>query len=450
MSYTIIVAICTLALFIIILPIVLLFLIILFLTRWIISKFYKFRLTNSRILDYHSSVIYEERNPTATVYVKLIVHGLFDFQAFKDRIILCLNKRHDNGCLVYPELQQRVEILCGYPFWTDDLEFNINNHIQIQSDINGNTNETNCNGDNHISNSMQHEEFSESHSPWKIYLTPETTNKSTILVLKFAHYLADGESMFRFITDCADKPEAVKCYQPKSYGAKEVWLNCIKTPLSFIISSIKQRKLIKKASILANGCSMRCKAPASAWNFKPFNFSESNRCINVDKIKKISKTLNVSFTAVLLATIQFGITEFLSKQENICPDFVQAIIPFPAPKLNKSGGPNRFGNNFYIIRDCLETNYKEAIQEQIKCMDQQLCNIKTSAHFIWNGIITNCFGLLPLPLIRMVLNISKCSYICDICYSIFPGPISIVNLCGQPVKEMYFYRQLSFATRKLK
>lgn len=323
--------------FILVLP----FVTIVFTIFWIYRKLITFLYNiwngaqSGTILTTQSSVMFDEHLINARIMqLNIMFNGNVDYQSFcqlfQEKVVEAINA---NGQLKYPELGQRAHLWCGYNFWTKEVKrFNITDHVKCYEAFDTKS----CIlRDNEFCENLILETFYkpllDENSKYIILLVPDIhlgtdSEKRTLIIFQFPHYLADGYSIYKMIMQLVDEPK-IKLYEPKFRPSK--CLQYISCPFSVITKSAKKLIKVDNDSFWAT---LPRNFEIDTKNSNPFlrHFVVSKKISTIDA-RRLANFLNVSLTSVFLCTFQKGVQHYIEKYGLEVPDYWSTLYPIPSP-----------------------------------------------------------------------------------------------------------------------
>ena len=112
-----------------------------------------------------------------------------------------VTRKRPNGELHYPEMSQYVSYWLGFPFWRNDPDFDISNHVMIYEGSQDHINWGRKFDENDmmkISNDLLTKPYPKNKSPWEMLIIPNArsqgtkegdSSEQTVIVFKFHHTL---------------------------------------------------------------------------------------------------------------------------------------------------------------------------------------------------------------------------------------------------------------------
>ena len=298
-----------------------------------------FRPDLGEIIDSRSSVLAIDdpsKSPKWNLCVWIVFEGALNFENFREFFRQnILNKKDFNGKLVYPEYQQYYTSWLGFLFWKWDEKFRLENHMRYCFEDRPDylTKETTEEEVRKLVKELTWSPFAQQRSPWEMHFIPNyksATNyesdaeTKSVLIYRVHHGLCDGFKILHLImTECnavsmdlIAKPDYVK----RSLVSR-IWLAIVfwfKAPYEFF-------KILVSAT---DHNQWHCLPERRL--VKPMNMSFTER-IPLTKIKNLSKSYNVSFSAVLLASITGGIRRMMMDSGVRVPKNISTAFPVPMP-----------------------------------------------------------------------------------------------------------------------
>jgi len=281
-------------------------------------------------------------NPKTKIVVQIVFEGIIDEHTIRTRIIENLiNAKLPNGQLVYPELQQFLVKWCGYYFWKNDTNFDVNNHLRyiLQADLNKDINEAVSDDEIvHIWSKILNEGFPENIPLWEIVVIPNhypAYNPKRIphtSVLLFLHHtLGDGYSVLHLIRNQLFHNGVRSVQIPK---AKLICLQKTSSNQQLMRKKIKEYCFFpfKFMQVI---CEIAC-LPFMRSPFTVKDKHQNEKChhrvsqkISLNSIKSIKDHFKTSFTSVIFATVGFCLKENLERKGAKVPNTVIIITPYP-------------------------------------------------------------------------------------------------------------------------
>jgi hypothetical protein len=273
----------------------------------------------------------ELENRKIVIFLEAKVSGKLNMMELAKKFQLnVLSKKDKSGRVIYRNLQERNKYVFGYPFWTPDENFNLENHIDSYPST---TDAISPNELDSVRKELRQRRFNpEDRSPWQLTLINVNDNGviSTVVFFRIHHVLGDGHALFYLLTQLVDQTEVSLL---KSKQIADGGMSC-----SAILTSLKA-----PYNIVKGGMNLYFTG-ACPWPDVPTNtrVSAISNHISLADIKAAGREAKVGVTTVLMAGIAQGLliapkSLFTLKNE----DFLLStlMIRLPSRKALKMGHP---------------------------------------------------------------------------------------------------------------
>ncbi|OXA60603.1 uncharacterized protein LOC110843838 isoform X1 [Folsomia candida] len=330
-----------------------------------------------------------------------------------------------DGNLLYEKLTYFMKSWLGYRFWSRESNFSLHEHIRFfedtehllmsQPEQNVVTEEDFLK----VMGNLATRPFRQGMSPWeilivrnfvpskpKIHIGEETKiseGSRFILICRMHHSICDGYCVFKMFVNNLGGVPVIKI----SPSWTETFCSTIMTSLGTLVLSpyyqFKQTFL---------------DADRNIWKLPPSQMTEEWLTVRSEKIpltglKNISKSRNVSLTALFNTGLGGGIRAFLkgTGQEDKIPEIMRSVIPFQWKTHPLTGLVNcwTFGVLTIPLGPCLQHNLQTA--------EQSIMSLRKSPNTSTNFALAPIVTIAPIWLCKILLKFNL-----TVISSNFPGP----------------------------
>ena len=255
-----------------------------------------------------------------------------------------LGATSSDGKFKYSELRQAVVQFMGFFFWKNDTSFDVKNHVKLYGNEELEIVESHRKL-NEIWNELSMKPFDAGRSPWEVIVIPDfRENKYCgegrarwVMIFRWHHCLSDGFSILNLLSSIAifDITKVAKNHD-------------LSTPRSFLSSCSMATQLIFSAPyvILELLCQRKDK---NEWHLNEKKLTRYwhmgvGKNLPISTIQDIKMSLNVSFSAVLLAGVAGTLRQMMASQDGEgkkLPESITCGIPLPIYKH-----PEKLRNNW--------------------------------------------------------------------------------------------------------
>ncbi len=375
----------------------------------------------------------------------MIITGIMTFDAPLD--IERLKATIEISLLRFRRFRQRI-VRSRFPFgqyyWEDDPGFNINDHIQRvilpppgdQSALH-----------DLISELMSHE-LDYSRPLWRFYIV-EHYSEGSALICRLHHAIADGISLMQVLLSlCETTPDATwPVYQPvpkrqKTYTQKikTSWENTARLTQNIWRTGSQTLREPDTAreytqlgtSILKSALKLVLRWPDPATLYKgPLGIKKRaawSAPLDLAEVKRIGRAFGGTVNDVLLSNVTGALRRYaLFQGENIDPRNIRGVVPV---NLRPVELDEELGNRFGLVFLNLPLSTADPVQRLYK-LKFQMDNLKSSTEALAAFGILHLFGLLPLSLQNVGVNIFDTKG--SVVMTNVPGPQEKIYLAGAPI-----------------
>jgi hypothetical protein len=236
------------------------------------------------------------------------------------------------GQKLYPELTQYIYNWGGYTFWKEDLNFNLNEHINTLHLNYSNTHDGDSESDikdedlllSELREELLNRPWVRNKPLWEIFLIPGASGKQTFLLIRCHHCLADGYAILNlFISSLCKNSEfdnPMRTKRRERPGLMEMFTWVLFLPFRGAYALAEHACMALTYSIF------RTKLIRSSSNNKqPLFLLKTIHPISVKVIKRIKTQYGVSFASVLHSLETAIVQELLRLKDEVDDDFPQSV-----------------------------------------------------------------------------------------------------------------------------
>jgi hypothetical protein len=243
--------------------------------------------------------------------------------------------------LLYPELTQYIYNWGGYTFWKEDLNFNLNEHINTlhlnyskYSKPHDGDSESDIKDEDLLLSELREELLNRPwvrNKPlWEIFLIPVASGKQTFLVIRCHHCLADGYAILNlFISKLCKNSEfdnPMRTKRRERPGLLEMFTWVLFLPFRGGYALAEHAVMALTYSIFRTKLISR----SSSNNKQPLFHLKTIHPISVKVIKQIKTAYGVSFASVLHSLETAIVQELLRLKDEVdFPQSVSSVCVFP-------------------------------------------------------------------------------------------------------------------------
>lgn len=278
-------------------------------------------------------------NPKSSIVVTHILEGKLDLETTINRMKHVVSLPGPNKSEYrYPELRRYLVNWMGFLFWKEDKDFRVENHVKYHKtgnqDKNGNLFAEKINEEylKHLENQIVNEPYYPGRSAWEIEIvqnyTPrqrdEGVDEYSVVLFKIHHSFVDGYSLVRLALTaiCEGNPEDLPLPQSPNRA-------------NFILKVFQKIFILIKApyDTLTEVLEESDKNFLHLSPKKVTNEITSALSTKIPTLlfKTIAQQFEVSFTAVVIASVSGGIRNWAEKIGKPIPDTLKCLCPFPVP-----------------------------------------------------------------------------------------------------------------------
>jgi hypothetical protein len=233
------------------------------------------------------------------------------------------------GKRMYPELTQFLYNWGGYSFWKEDLDFDLNKHINYLSLDNSNENEELDQILPKLREELLNRPWMRNKPLWEVFLIPVKSeqNNQTVLIIRCHHSLADGYAMLNLFLSKLCKTLDFEIPKPNLVTKKRSGL--LKKIGWVLLFPFRGAYVLAEQAVMAMTYSVfRTNPPSSNEDYTCLHKTLSP--LSVELIKKIKSHHGVSFASVLHSLATSVLQELLRlKGIDEFPELVPALCILP-------------------------------------------------------------------------------------------------------------------------
>ena len=400
-----------------------------------------------------ASFLYLE-TPRAHMHVGglAVIDGSLKFEEFRSRILARIHQ--------IPKLRQRlveVPMSIDYPYWVDDANFNIDNHlIHVRLPEPGNWREL-----RKLTSQMFSRPLDRIRPLWEFVFVegldsiPQVPKGSVAIISKMHHAAIDGQAgagimaiLFDFSPDAKPDPE------PKPFKPEP-----LPSDLQIVAESTKNffSDPLKFPKILAEGATSTLKAgmmsrvqniemPAVPFSAPPSILNGiispqrkwNTAILSLERVKKLKNIMGTTVNDVLLAICSGALRRYLDEKGKLPNRSLVSMIPVSTRAKGKGGTGNEVANMIVQIA----THIADPV-ERLETIHESTMRGKVYQNAVGANSLANMAELVPFGLANQATRLYSRYQIAKIHNPIYnvvitnvPGPPIPLYLAGHKLQSM--------------
>lgn len=279
-------------------------------------------------------------DPNWVLCVWLVLDGKLDFEQFRRNfyrnIIL---KRTSSDQLHSPEYQQYFTNWLGFTFWKWEDKFDVKDHMRylFPEDIDKTVTEEEL---RQIIKRLSWESFAPKKSPWEFLYVPNykengsSSPEKSVIIFRVHHGFCDGFAILHLLMKEVNNISLTDVAKPDKVQ-KSIFLRLMQTALFWIACPFLFIKMVVRT------------VDTNDWHLssdklsKPRNVGFTHR-IPLSYIKEIKNLHNVSFSAVIYASLTGALRKMMLTMGKNVPPYMSTAVAVPMP-----GHPQKLRNHLY-------------------------------------------------------------------------------------------------------
>jgi hypothetical protein len=241
--------------------------------------------------------------------------------------------------LLYPELTQYIYNWGGYVFWKEDLNFNLNEHINTLHLNYSNTQNGDSESDikevdateeillSELREDLINRPWVRNKPLWEIFLIPVASGNKTFLIIRCHHCLADGYAILNlFISSLCKNSEfdnPMRRTKRERPGLLEMFTWVLFLPFRGAYALAEHACMALTYSIFRTKL-IRSSSKKESNNKEPLFLLKTIHPISVKVLKQIKTAYGVSFASVL-HSLETAIVQQLLRLKDEVDDFPQSV-----------------------------------------------------------------------------------------------------------------------------
>lgn len=353
--------------------------------------------------------------------------------------------------------RQRVVLGKGSPYWEDDVEFRLDEHV-ISSALPAPGDEAVLREE--LSRLMA-EPLSRERPLWVLYLFTGFEGDGCVILVRLHHAIGDGMAcllVLLSLTDLTHGPEMGPEVPVDDLGnpftdlfhhpplgaeaAKELARRVMPDGIRLMEQSAEAFESMNGlvSGVVSTGAFTRLvlRPPDPKTRYKgPLGVPKRvawSEPIPVDEVKGIGKALGGTINDVLLSAMTGGLRRYLDRHGEAKPRLnFRAAMPVNLRSLDKLA---ELGNRFGLIFLSLPVGIADAV-ERLRELSRRASALKRSAEPIVVYAILRLLGIVPLAIQKLVVTIfaTKATAV----MTNVPGPREVLYLAGKPIRDIFFW-----------
>ncbi|CAL8097250.1 unnamed protein product [Orchesella dallaii] len=358
------------------------------------------------------------KDPNWILCVWLVLDGKLDFEQFRvnfyNNIVL---KKIRNGQLHSPEYQQYFSKWLGFMFWKWEEKFDIKDHMRyiFPDDIDATINEEDL---RQLIKQLAWKPFQDKKSPWEFLFVPNYKENGkdypdkSVLFLRVHHGFCDGFAILNLLLKEVNNISMANVAKPARIQ-KNFLIKSLETVLFWLMCPYMFMKMLVRT------------VDTNEWHLpsqkliRPLNTGFTDR-IPLSYIKEIKNIHNVSFSAVIYASLTGALRNMMLEMGKKVPSYMSTAVAVPMP-----GHPEKLRNHFIFSFLQLPIGIENPI-DCLQKVERNLTRLKRSPVPLFN------FGLIPLlgGTFASTMKLFSANKYSTLLTSNFPGPPATTYFIG--------------------
>lgn len=342
----------------------------------------------------------------------MVINSILLFEGALDlaRLISTVAHRLPN----YPRFTQKVVTRMGRPYWVEDKDFNILNHIKLEKMAQEVSRQE---LQNHLT-VLAHAPLDGNHPLWHMTVVDKVDGGYAI-VFRVQHCITDGLGLvhvLNHLTDDNDSHGKVPAAEGHPHRAQPV-LHPVCSRIVQGISWLKIAAHVTRLALLMPDAKTQFKAPLAG--NKQLVWVPP---LPMDQVRTMAKRMGVTLNDVWVAAVSAALRQYLAERgEPVDRKPLRAAVTF---NLREKANAFQLGNEFGLVAVELPTNLDNAVQ-RLRESSRRMTAIKKSHQPKATMAFLSIAGCLPRFLQRFALNLFTSK-----------GSVVLTNIEG-PAKPRY-------------
>lgn len=372
---------------------------------------------------YGGDVVWMQNGPEnrGIISALLVFDGQMDLELFRKRIVETMIKK-PSGQIGHPYRRSLKRVSKGLfnVFWTEEDEFNIDEHIREWPDV-----ATSKEMLRHIMSQICNLPFPAGMSQWEFVVIPSIENGAckTNLMFRLHHSLADGVSLVNYLTKVLPDNKSHDVPLKKFTGRDRILMTLKGTLLSPLF-------LMKMLTVRADQTILHGKPLTGQ---KLVTWSDP---LDIRVVKKIKAATKTTLNDVLVTCVTASVREYFIKRDLAPPQDLSVSIPIDL-RNNTDKDAVEFENRFAVLQLALPTGVSDPLA-MLSEVQSRMNDKKTSGEpFAVGPTMDMLLNILPACIISPIFDfiVQKTTGV----LSNLPGPPNVVRVVGHELKLITFW-----------
>lgn len=322
----------------------------------------------------------------------MVINSILLFEGPLDmaRLISTVAHRLPN----YPRFTQKVVTRRGKPYWTEDLAFNILNHVKLEK-IGHEVTRQELQA--HLT-VLAHVPLDENRPLWEMTVIDQVESGYAI-VFRVQHCITDGLGLVHVLNHLTDDNDS-HGRSPAAEGHPHRAQPVLHPVCSRVVKGVSWLKIaahVTRLALLLPDAKTRLKAPLAGnkqlvW-LPP---------LAMDQVRAMAKRMGVTLNDVWVAAVSAALRQYLAERgERVEGKSIRAAVTF---NLREKANAFQLGNEFGLVAVELPTDLDNAVQ-RLRESSRRMTAIKKSHQPRATMAFLSIAGCLPRILQRFALNL---------------------------------------------